>query len=50
MFTAIELSTKAERAICMLVAAAIVAGTLLLGAYGAGQAGSDGYSVIVTQL
>ena len=50
MFTAIEFSSKAQRAVCLLISALIVAGSLSLGAYGATHASHEGYSVTITQL
>jgi hypothetical protein len=50
MFTVVELSNKAQRAVCLLVSALIVAGSLSLGAWGAAHAAHDGYSVTITQL
>jgi hypothetical protein len=50
MFTAIDLSSKAQRAVCMLLSTLIVASTLSLGAYGVANASHVGYSVTITQL
>ncbi len=50
MYTVIELSSKAQRAACMLLSTLIVVSTLSLGAYGVASASHDGYSVTITQL
>jgi hypothetical protein len=50
MFTATRISQKVQRAVCMLLSAVIVAGSLSLGAYGADRAAHEGYSVTITQL
>ncbi len=51
MFTVNELGQVAQRTVCMLLSAVIVAASLSLGALGAQAAAAhDGYSVTVTQL
>jgi hypothetical protein len=50
MFTVVEFSNKTQRAVCLLISALIVAGSLSLGAYGATHAAHVGYSVTITQL
>jgi hypothetical protein len=45
-----EFSRNTQRAVCMLLSAVIVAGTISLGAYTAESAAHDGYSVTITQL
>ncbi len=51
MFTVI--SRKAQSAVCMLLSAVIVSGSLSLGAFAAERAehaAHDGYSVTITQI
>jgi hypothetical protein len=48
MFTAI--SRKAQNAVCMILSAVIVSGSLSLGAFAADRASHDGYSVTITQI
>lgn len=48
MFTVI--SRKTQTAVCMFLSAVIVSASLSLGAFAAGQAAHDGYSVTITQL
>ena len=50
MFTTI--SRKAQSAVCMILSAVIVSGSLSLGAFAAERAehAHDGYSVTVTQI
>lgn len=48
MFTAI--SRKTQNAICMLLLAVIVSGSLSLGAFAAERATRDGYSITITQI
>jgi hypothetical protein len=49
MFTAI--SRKAQTAVCMILSAVIVSGSLSLGAFAADSAAAhDGYSVTITQI
>jgi hypothetical protein len=48
MFTAI--SRKTQNAVCMLLSAVIVSGSLSLGAFAAERAEHDGYSVTITQI
>jgi hypothetical protein len=50
MYALTELSRVTQRAVCMVLAAVIVASSLSLGALGAHQAEHDGYSVTITQL
>ena len=50
MFALTELSRVAQRAVCMVLAAVIVASSLSVGALGAYSAEHDGYSVTITQL
>ena len=50
MFALTELSRSTQRAVCMLVAAVIVAASLTVGAYGSESALHEGYSVTITQL
>jgi hypothetical protein len=50
MNAVVEFSRTTQRAICMLLSAVIVAGTISLGAYTAASAAHDGYSVTITQL
>lgn len=50
MFSLTEFSRNTQRAVCLLVAAVIVAASLSLGMYGAQAPLHDGYSVTVTQL
>jgi hypothetical protein len=50
MYAVVEFSRSVQRAVCMLMSAVIVAGSLSLGAYGAQSMLHDGYSVTVTQL
>jgi hypothetical protein len=48
MFTAI--SRKAQNAVCIILSAVIVSGSLSLGAFAADRAAHDGYSVTITQI
>ena len=49
MFTAF--SRKAQTAVCMILSAVIVSGSLSLGAFAADNAAAhDGYSVTITQI
>ena len=48
MFT--DISRKAQTAVCMILSAVIVSGSLSLGAFAAERAVHDGYSVTVTQI
>lgn len=48
MFT--NISHKAQTAVCMILSAVIVSGSLSLGALAAERAAHDGYSVTITQL
>jgi len=50
MFSLTELSRSTQRAICLLVAAVVVAASLTLGVVGAQHAQHDDYSVATTQL
>lgn len=50
MYAFNEMSRTAQRTVCTLVSAVIVAAWLSLGAYGAQSALHQGYSVTVTQL
>jgi hypothetical protein len=50
MFALTELSRSTQRAVCMLVAAVIVAASLSIGAYGSQSSLHEGYSVTITQL
>lgn len=50
MFSLTEFSRNTQRAVCMLVAAVIVAASLSLAMYGAHAPLHNGYSVTVTQL
>ena len=50
MYALIELSRNTQRAVCMLMSAAIVTVSLSLGAFGVQSATHDGYSVTVTQI
>lgn len=46
----IDLNRNAQRAVCMLMSAVIVAASLSLGAYAAQSMLRDSYTVTVTQL
>ena len=48
MFT--DISRKTQTAVCMILSAVIVAGSLSLGAFAAEGMAHDGYSVTITQL
>jgi hypothetical protein len=50
MFALTKLSRSTQRAVCMLVAAVIVAASLTIGAYGSQAPLHEGYSVTITQL
>jgi hypothetical protein len=50
MFAFTELSRSTQRALCMLVAAVIVAASLTVGAFGSRAALHEGYSVTITQI
>lgn len=50
MYTIIELSSRAERAVCAVLSVAIVAVVLSLGAVGIQSTANTGYSVTITQL
>jgi hypothetical protein len=50
MFALTEFSRSSQRAVCMLMAAVIVAASLSLGAFGAQSALHEGYSVTITQI
>jgi len=50
MFALNQLSRSTQHAVCVFMAALIVAAGLSLGAYGAQSALHDGYTVTVTQI
>jgi hypothetical protein len=50
MFALTDISRNAQRTVCMLLSAVIVAASLSIGAYQAQSALHSGYSVTVTQL
>ena len=43
-------SRKIQSAVCMILSAVIVSGSLSLGAFAAERAAHDGYSVTITQI
>ena len=50
MYTVTQLTQTTQRAVCMLMSAAIVTVSLAFGAYGVKSMENVGYSVTVTQL
>ena len=50
MYTVTQLTQTTQRAVCMLMSAAIVTVSLAFGAYGVKSMENVGYSVTVTEL
>jgi hypothetical protein len=50
MFAITDFTGNAQRAVCLMLSAVIVAASLSLGAYGSQASLRDGYSVTITQL
>jgi hypothetical protein len=50
MFTITQMSRNVQRVVCMVLAIAVVAASVSIGAFGTYSAMHDGYTVTITQL